>query len=403
MSTGVQREAPMVVPMVAIDADFPECRLETAIRSSRDAGCFVMVMAADNRPAEARLYGMQGVYRHPPLRPARRGEAIRAMASAGAGLGMTHLITLDAALCCEPAIAALAQQMKAHPEAVVCAAPAPNPAAVQVRKAFARALASFWFRVQTGLRVRNSTGGFRAYPIRVLQQLRPIGRGLAFDYEMLVRAAWAETPVREVEIAAMACPGAAPARGARGLVQRLGFIVLQIHLTMRSVVPWPHRKTTGAGVQEISVSLLRPRQSLKMLLGQHLSPARLGLSAALGVFLGTLPLIACHSIATLFAAGFFRLSKVAALSAGQLCMPPLVPALCIELGYFLRHGSFLTEISLRTLGYEALDRLVEWLLGSLLLAPLLAAATGAVVYVMARQIARRTGGRGPCPDDAPAD
>ena len=70
-------------------------------------------------------------------------------------------------------------------------------------------------------------------------------------------------------------------------------------------------------------------------------------------------------------------------------MPPIVPALCIETGYFLRHGSFLTEVSLKTLGYQALDRLLEWLLGALLLAPLLAGLAGGLVWILAAAISAK--------------
>ena len=72
-----------------------------------------------------------------------------------------------------------------------------------------------------------------------------------------------------------------------------------------------------------------------------------------------------------------------ALAAGQLCIPPLVPALCIEAGYFLRHGRFLTEVSLETLGYQALERIFEWFLGSLVLGPILGILVGTAVYVSA--------------------
>jgi ABC-type multidrug transport system permease subunit len=70
-------------------------------------------------------------------------------------------------------------------------------------------------------------------------------------------------------------------------------------------------------------------------------------------------------------------------------MPPIVPALCIETGYFMRHGKFLTEISLETLGYQALDRLFEWLIGSLFLAPVIATLAGIIIYVMAILITKK--------------
>lgn len=137
------------------------------------------------------------------------------------------------------------------------------------------------------------------------------------------------------------------------------------------------------------ISLAHPIRALKILLTESASPGQLALAAALGVFLGTLPLIACHTIAIIVAAAWLRLNKVAAVTASQLCMPPVVPALCIEAGYFVRHGRFLTEISMQTLGYQALERLYEYLIGSVILAPILAAMVGLPVYGIALVISRR--------------
>jgi hypothetical protein len=72
-------------------------------------------------------------------------------------------------------------------------------------------------------------------------------------------------------------------------------------------------------------------------------------------------------------------------------MPPLVPALCIEAGYFMRHGEWLTEFSLQTLGYQALQRFYEWFLGSLILAPVLAAGVGVVTYYLAAMVSQKSG------------
>ena len=101
---------------------------------------------------------------------------------------------------------------------------------------------------------------------------------------------------------------------------------------------------------------------------------------------GTLPLIGLHSLCIVVVLGYFRLNKILGLAVSQLCIPPFVPALCIETGYYLRNGSFLTDISLRTLGYEALDRVWEWILGSLILAPALGAIIGVTVFLMAHVV-----------------
>jgi uncharacterized protein (DUF2062 family) len=131
-------------------------------------------------------------------------------------------------------------------------------------------------------------------------------------------------------------------------------------------------------------------RSLSALLTDNNSPEQLAAAGALGVFMGALPLIGCQTVTTLFAANFLRLNKMMALATGQICIPPLVPALCIEVGYFIRHGRFLTEISLRTIGYQALERVFEWFLGSLILGPILGIFTGAVIYVAALFLKRRS-------------
>ena len=124
-------------------------------------------------------------------------------------------------------------------------------------------------------------------------------------------------------------------------------------------------------------------RSLRILLSKDETPFKLAVAGAVGMLLGTLPLIAMHSIAIIVVCGFFRLSKITGLAVSQLCIPPLVPALCIETGYFIRNNEFLTEISLHTIGYEALERFYEWILGSLVLGPLFAVLIGIIIYVMA--------------------
>jgi uncharacterized protein (DUF2062 family) len=205
--------------------------------------------------------------------------------------------------------------------------------------------------------------------------------------EILVKSAWAGVAFAEValKVDTVSLPEIAVP-----LWQRVWQVLLNIHFALRSVLPIPHRKLVAAGGRPgRRISVWRPMRSMHQLLSENTSPIQLALAAAMGVFLGTLPLIAFHSVAIILAANYFRLNKVAALSVSQLCMPPVVPALCIETGYWLRHGRFLTEMSLETLGYQALERLYEWLLGALVLAPLLALLMGGLTLVMARLAARR--------------
>ncbi len=394
MQTGQPEKQSLIRPLVLIDAADGRLGVKEALQRSIEAGCRAIILQ-DEEACTAGLPQMAAP------RGAARCDGVRAAARSAARMGMTHLIILEARCGVENNLDRILAQIKAAPEAVICGV-CPGPFDLWQR--FRQAMADFWFRVETGIGLKQSTGRLRAYPLDLVLGLRTLSRNSCFDYEMLVRSVWAGADIRQVALGADLPAGCGKSRKT-GLVKRLFFAVLTIHLTMRSIVPWPHRRIVGpeGSGAAAKVSVLSPWRSLKMLVGQNIPADRLGFSAALGIFLGTLPLIGFHSIAILFAAGYFRLSKVAALGASQLCMPPLVPALCIEVGHYLRHGTLLTEVSLRTLGYEAIDRLVEWLIGSLLLAPALGALIGVLVYLAAQRIARRSVAANAVPVDGPAD
>ena len=74
------------------------------------------------------------------------------------------------------------------------------------------------------------------------------------------------------------------------------------------------------------------------------------------------------------------------MAASQFCMPPLTPALCIEVGHFLRKGSFITDLSWQKWLLQIHLRIFDWFVGSLLVGPLLGLGGALLVYWMARQM-----------------
>lgn len=135
--------------------------------------------------------------------------------------------------------------------------------------------------------------------------------------------------------------------------------------------------------------LLHPVRLIRFLVAEHASPRSLGLAGAFGAFVGTLPLIGLHTIIVYYGAHRFKLNRLLALGANQLGMPPVMPAICIEVGYYLRHGTWLTEISMRTLGREAPERILEWTIGSLVVAPAMGVVVGGAVWLLAVRMQRR--------------
>ena len=312
-----------------------------------------------------------------------KGAAIRTGAQAARDMGMTHIITIDADGQHDPADISLFLAAIARDEnAVIVGARNFNTPNVPGSSRFGRKFSNFWLRVQTGVILSDVQSGFRAYPLAVLNNVTCTENHYSFEVEVLVRAAWAGFSLKDVDITVYYPPKATRVSHFKSFQDNVRISLLNTRLTIRAIMPIPH-KTFGADATG-KLSPIHPLRSMRLLLVDDATPRDLALACALGIFLGTVPLVALHSIAILLAAGWLRLNKCAALAASQLCMPPIVPALCIETGYYMRHGRFLTEISLQTLGYEGLQRIFEWVLGSLVLAPIFSVCIGGIVYLMAK-------------------
>ena len=140
---------------------------------------------------------------------------------------------------------------------------------------------------------------------------------------------------------------------------------------------------------EVRQLVRHPVTTLRKLLTEHATPGELARAAALGTFLATLPLINLHTVVILYAATRLRLNRVMAVAIQNLCMPPVVPVLCVQLGYFMRHGAWLREVNGEIWIRQFHLRLWEWLLGSLVAAPVIALVTGLTVFGLATLMARR--------------
>jgi glycosyltransferase involved in cell wall biosynthesis len=349
------------------------------------------VMVVDDGSTDGGLDSLAGldvqILQHPLNRG--KGAAIMTAAKACRQLEMTHMVTIDADGQHDPVeIRKFLAKIRSEPFSIIVGRRDFRTANIPGLTKFGRHFSNFWFRIQTGQSLSDTQSGFRAYPLLVLDNLKLREKRFAFEVEVLVKAAWAGVKFQEVDINVFYPPADKRISHFRVLRDNWEISLLNTKFTMMSMFPIPHRQILCEYKDEERITLRHPIRSIKQLLTQKISPGRLAAAGALGVFLGTLPLIGIHTITILFTAGFFRWNKIVALSTSQMCMPPLVPALCIEAGYFLRHGKFLTEISLHTLGYQALERCYEWLLGSILLAPVLAVLIAGIIYITASFLKR---------------
>jgi hypothetical protein len=321
-----------------------------------------------------------------------KGAALLSGAAEAARAGATHIITLDADGQHYPEdIPLFIKAVAEHPCAVVVGNRNFSVPHVPGSSRFGRAFSAFWMRVQTGARVNDMQSGFRAYPLPVFNCLKTTEPGYAFEVEVLVRAVWAGFEVREIDIRVYYPPAEARVSHFKALEDNVRISLLNTRLTIRALMPVPFRQHSVDGQGRIS--LLRPMDSLHRLVADKATPWQLGRSAAVSVAVSTLPLPGLQSILLLLCIGWLRLNRLCALAMIPLTWPPFVPGLGVLLGYRLRNGIWLTEFSVQTLGYEAPQRLLDWVVGALCLAPALGMLAGAVVWMLAFLAAQGMAGR----------
>ena len=252
---------------------------------------------------------------------------------------------------------------------------------------FGREFSNFWIRLETGIRVEDSQSGFRAYPVRYLSKLRFLSAHYNFEAEILTRAAWGNLEIRNLPVRVHYPPREKRVSHFKPFRDNFRLSCIHFHLVALRLLPFPKQKLRE---KKREWSIFRPRELFTMLLKENAEPAGLGVSAGIGSFLAVLPLPACHIIVILYVAERLHLNKIMALAIQNLYMPPLSPFLCIELGYFLRYGHWLTELSFRTCAQELHLRLWEWFLGSLILAPFWGIVSGFAVWFIASLLNRRS-------------
>ncbi|MFA7403117.1 MAG: DUF2062 domain-containing protein [Pelobacteraceae bacterium] len=261
-----------------------------------------------------------------------------------------------------------------------------NTENVPASSRFGRTFANFWLLVETGKLVGDCQSGFRAYPVRYLNQLVFKGSRYDFEAEVLAKASWAGLALTTVDIDVIYPKPEERVSSFKPFLDNMRLTRIHTMLVGRRMLPVRHKRLVE-NRNKLDVSLLRhPGTVLKMLLKESATPEGLALSAAVGMFIAVLPILFMHSIFIFYFSMRLNLNKIVTLNVQHLAVPPFIPALCIEVGYYMRHGRWLTDLSFATVFQQFSSRFYEWFLGSLIIAPMAALLSGAVMYVTAATI-----------------
>lgn len=320
-----------------------------------------------------------------------KGSAILAAAHLARSSGYQAILTIDADGQHDPADAPqLVKVATPSWPCIVIGARRMESGNVPRSSLFGRDFSNFWVRLECGQTLPDTQSGYRLYPVEFLESSRFLSRRYTFEIEVLVRGRWAGLPLLSTPVAVYYPPGDERISHFHKFKDNLRLSGLHTFLVSRSLFPWPHRRLFRDGAEaERLPSIFHPSAYFRALSQEHSSAGQLAAAVWVGIFLGALPIIPFGTAAIVYACHRLHLNKLAAFGASNLCAAPFVPLLCIELGHYLFYGRFWYEFNRHTLLNEIHYRLGEWLLGALLLGPLLGAIGAFLTYALVRALRRR--------------
>lgn len=317
-----------------------------------------------------------------------KGAAILAAAELAKRSGYDAIVTIDADGQHDPAHARrLLEAVAASWPAVAVGARRMEEANAPRASVFGRDFSNFWVRLECGHALPDSQSGYRLYPVDFLVGGRFLSTGFPFEVEVLVRAAWAGLPLLSVPVPVRYPPAGERISHFHPFLDNLRLTCLHAWLVIRSLLPWPHpRRPAGEDAGGVAAEILHPVRFFRRLSGEHSGAGELAAAVWVGIFLGALPIIPFGIAAIVYVNHRLHLNKLAGVAASNVCCAPFVPLVCVEIGHFLRHGRFLFAFDRHVLIDQIHLRLWEWLLGALIIGPVLGLAGALVTYAVIRSL-----------------
>ena len=285
---------------------------------------------------------------------------------------------------------AFIDKLQQLPGAIIIGARNMEQNAVPRKSSFGNKFSSFWFRVETGIRLPDTQSGYRLYPLQLLKRIRFITRKYEFEIEVLVKAAWKGIKVATVPVAVYYAPKETRVSHFRPFKDFTRISILNTVLVI------------------ITFFYIKPRDFLRMLfnkkkmyeffrehlLAPHHSDLLKSTSVAFGIFMGIIPIWGIQLGTAIFLAILFRLNKALVIIAANISLPPMIPLIIFssyKLGAFwmgdhpghLEFNSNITRDSIRT-------NLAQYIYGSITLAILAAFFFGLTTFGLLKLFKRKS-------------
>jgi glycosyltransferase involved in cell wall biosynthesis len=318
-----------------------------------------------------------------------KASALRAGFLRAAELGFTHAITMDAdGQHFAEDLPQFLTAAQAQPDAYLVGVRNFREAGCPPHRRRSNAISTFWYRVETGVRLRDTQCGFRCYPLALVQQLKIRSNRYAYELEFMVRAAWVGAVLVAVPVKctyATDQTGASHFRPVRDFVHITNMNIL---LVLQSwFVPLSLRIDWSCGRKDKFWHVVH-----EFFTDNAHEPWPLAAAVGLGLFFGIVPIWGFQMVAAATVAHWLRINKAITLLASNISIPPIAPFIfcaALVLGHWLVTGDVL-ELSPQLITKETLlEYLGQWLFGSVVLALIVSIIGMILTYGIAWLVRRK--------------
>ncbi|QNK77340.1 DUF2062 domain-containing protein [Winogradskyella sp. PAMC22761] len=250
---------------------------------------------------------------------------------------------------------------------------------VPKKSSFGNKFSNFWYWAETGIKLQDTQSGFRLYPIQHLKNLKFYTSKFEFEIEVIVKAAWSGTSVKNIPIQVLYDEDERVShfRPFKDFTRISILNTWLVILTLLYIKPRDFfRKLKKKGFK---------RFITEDVIGSKDSPQKKALSIALGIFIGITPLWGVQTVTVIFLALIFKLNKTIAFAFSNISLPPFIPFIIFtsfQLGNFILGENVTFHITEIVADFEVLKHLKSYIIGSLALASLSAIFIGILSYLL---------------------
>lgn len=309
-----------------------------------------------------------------------KGKALREGFKKAKTLGYRYGITIDSDGQHYPDdIPVFLNEIEKEGEALLIGSRNMNQEGVPKKSSFGNKFSSFWFWVETGIKLNDTQSGFRLYPLEKINNISFYTSKFEFEIEVIVKAAWRGIKVKNVPIKVLydEAERVSHFRPFKDFTRISILNTWLVIVTFLVIKPRDYfRKFKEKGFK---------RFFFEDLLSSNDTRLKKSLSVALGVFMGIAPFWGFQTILVLLLAVVLRLNKLIAFAFSNISIPPFIPFIVY---LSLKMGGFLLTGSSKDFNWEDLknaegvaNNIYEYIVGSFSLAIIMAVLFGGLSYV----------------------